>query len=96
MLLDEPFGAIDAINRETLQDELIKIHRQSRKTFLFVTHDVHEAFKLGTRVLVMDQGRIQQYGTPDEILSQPANEFVSALLESTRKQYEAYHRWRKP
>ncbi len=96
MLLDEPFGAIDAINRETLQDELIKIHRQSRKTFLFVTHDVHEAFKLGTSVLIMDHGRIQQYGPPDEIISRPANEFVSALLDSTRKQYEAYDRWRQP
>ncbi|MBR1866398.1 MAG: ABC transporter ATP-binding protein [Lachnospiraceae bacterium] len=82
MLLDEPFGAIDAINRSNLQDELLKIHRQSRKTFLFVTHDINEAIKLGTKVLIMDQGKIQQYGTPTEIIEKPANAFVESLMRS--------------
>ena len=87
MLFDEPFGAIDAINRENLQDELLKIHDKSKKTFLFVTHDINEAFKLGTRVLIMDKGQVKQFATPLEILNNPADEFVSALIKSAGKQY---------
>jgi osmoprotectant transport system ATP-binding protein len=87
MLFDEPFGAIDAINRENLQDELLKIHEKSKKTFLFVTHDINEAFKLGTRVLIMDKGQIRQFAAPREILKKPADEFVSALIKSAEKQY---------
>ena len=82
MLFDEPFGAIDAITRATLQDELLRIHRGSGKTFIFVTHDIAEALKLGTKVLVLDQGRVRQYGTPREVLESPATPFVRALLES--------------
>ena len=82
MRFDEPFGAIDAITRATLQDELLRIHRGSGKTFIFVTHDIAEALKLGTKVLVLDQGRVQQYGTPREVLESPATPFVRALLES--------------
>jgi osmoprotectant transport system ATP-binding protein len=80
MLLDEPFGAIDAINRAALQDELLAIHRASKKTYLFVTHDISEAFKLGTRVLIMHDGKVMQYDTPDAIKSAPAGEFVEELL----------------
>jgi osmoprotectant transport system ATP-binding protein len=80
MLLDEPFGAIDAINRAALQDELLAIHRASKKTYLFVTHDIAEAFKLGTRVLIMHDGKVMQYDTPDAIKSAPAGEFVEELL----------------
>lgn len=87
MLFDEPFGAIDAINRENLQDELLRIHDESKKTFLFVTHDINEAFKLGTRVLIMDKGSIKQFGTPKEILSNPADDFVAALIKSAEKHY---------
>ena len=86
MLFDEPFGAIDAINRANLQDELLRIHRQSKKTFLFVTHDISEALKLGTRVLIMDHGTIQQYAAPSEILSRPANAFVESLLQTGRQE----------
>lgn len=82
MLLDEPFGAIDAINRNNLQNELKKIHATYKKTFLFVTHDINEAFKLGTRVLIMDKGQVQQFDTPEKIVSSPANQFVGSLLES--------------
>lgn len=84
MLLDEPFGAIDAINRINLQDELLKIYKTSKKTFLFVTHDINEAFKLGSRVLIMNQGRIQQFDTPENIAAGPANDFVKSLINSTR------------
>ena len=82
MLLDEPFGAIDAITRAKLQDELLRIHRGSGKTFIFVTHDVTEALKLGTKVLVVDAGRVQQYAAPEELLEHPATPFVRELLET--------------
>ncbi|MDR2864162.1 MAG: ABC transporter ATP-binding protein [Spirochaetaceae bacterium] len=83
MLLDEPFGAIDAINRSNLQNELLNIHRANRRTYLFVTHDIHEAFKLATRVIIMHRGQIQQFAPPDEILKHPATDFVRELLESS-------------
>jgi len=83
MLLDEPFGAIDAINRQSLQNELLRIHQQDQKTYLFVTHDISEAFKLGTRVLIMHEGTIQQFAAPKEIVRNPANDFVKSLLQSS-------------
>jgi len=82
MLMDEPFGAIDAITRLNLQEELIKIQKKLNKTILFVTHDVNEAFKLGDKVIIMDQGEIQQFDTPYNILFHPANEFVARLVSS--------------
>ncbi|GGG65349.1 ABC transporter ATP-binding protein [Paenibacillus radicis (ex Gao et al. 2016)] len=82
MLMDEPFGAIDAITRESLQDEMIQIQKKLNKTILFVTHDVQEAMKLGDRIIVMNEGTIQQYDTPLEILARPANEFVQKLVKS--------------
>lgn len=84
MLLDEPFGAIDAINRINLQDELLKIYKTSKKTYLFVTHDINEAFKLGNRVLIMDKGKIQQFDTPKNIVKNPANDFVRSLINSAK------------
>lgn len=80
VLMDEPFGAVDEITRATLQDEIIRIHKETGVTIMFVTHDINEALKLGTKVLVMNNGEIQQYGTPSEIRDNPANEFVKALL----------------
>ena len=82
MLLDEPFGAIDAINREILQNELKLIHEKSKCTYLFVTHDIREALKLGTKVIIMNEGRILQYATPDEIVENPADDFVANLLKT--------------
>lgn len=79
-LMDEPFGAVDEITRASLQDEIKRIHQETGVTILFVTHDINEALKLGTRVLVMDHGEIQQYAAPEEILEHPANRFVQALL----------------
>jgi len=81
MLLDEPFGAVDAINRNILQNELLNIHKENKKTFLFVTHDINEAFKLGNRIILMDKGEVQQFGTPDEILHAPKNEFVESFIQ---------------
>ncbi|HEU5342853.1 MAG TPA: ABC transporter ATP-binding protein [Ktedonobacterales bacterium] len=82
LLMDEPFGALDAITRGRLQDELLRIQRETGKTILFVTHDVDEAFKLGTQVVVMDQGRLMQEGAPVELLAHPANAFVGQLVGS--------------
>jgi osmoprotectant transport system ATP-binding protein len=86
MLMDEPFGAIDAINRINLQNELLRIHETNGKTYLFVTHDVNEAFKLGSRILIMDQGTVQQFGKKEEIIRSPANDFVRSLLNSAGEQ----------
>lgn len=86
MLLDEPFGAIDAINRLNLQDELKRIHGGLKKTFLFVTHDISEALKLGTRVIVMNAGKVCQYDTPANIARHPADDFVESLIKSCREQ----------
>ncbi|MCL2332561.1 MAG: ATP-binding cassette domain-containing protein [Actinomycetia bacterium] len=82
MLLDEPFGAIDAITRAGLQNELLRIHTAQRRTWLFVTHDIREAFKLGTRVLIIASGRVQQFAAPEEIIASPANQFVYDLLKT--------------
>ena len=86
MLLDEPFGAIDAINRLNLQDELKRLHGGLKKTFLFVTHDISEALKLGTRVIVMNEGKVCQYDTPINIAKNPADGFVESLISSCREQ----------
>jgi osmoprotectant transport system ATP-binding protein len=80
MILDEPFGALDAITRSNLQDELLRIHRKHKGTYLFVTHDIGEAFKLATRIIVMDAGKIVEFGTPSEIRA--AGGFVEKLVEA--------------
>ena len=86
-LFDEPFGAIDAITRSELQEELLTIHKTyPNKTFVFITHDIYEAFKLGTRVMIMDEGKIAQFDTPEAILKKPANDFVKRLLDTAKNQ----------
>lgn len=80
LLMDEPFGALDAITREHIQDELVTIQRRLHKTILFVTHDVAEAFRLGERIAVLSDGRLMQVGTPVELLARPANDFVRQLV----------------
>ena len=86
MLLDEPFGAIDAITRLNLQNELLRIHSGLGKTFLFVTHDINEAFKLGNRVMIMDKGKLLQFDEPKEIVRHPSDSFVETLISSARSQ----------
>lgn len=86
MLLDEPFGALDAITRVNLQNELLRLHGGLKKTFLLVTHDIAEAFKLGHRVVVMDKGKVCQFDTPGNIIRTPAAGFVASLVESARQQ----------
>lgn len=84
LLMDEPFGAVDEITRSSLQNEIKRIHKETDITILFVTHDIQEALKLATKVLIMDHGEIQQYDTPDEILRHPANVFVEKLVSRQR------------
>jgi len=82
LLMDEPFGALDAITRENLQQELQKIQAKLHKTIVFVTHDIDEALKLASRIAVMHEGRVMQYDTPDAILRRPNNSFVENLVGS--------------
>ena len=92
MLMDEPFGAVDSITREKLQDELMRLHQETGKTFLLVTHDIEEAFKLGERVIIMNEGTIRQFDTPDAIIRRPADPFVQSLVNSAKAK-EAF--WRE-
>ena len=80
ILMDEPFGAVDEITRRRLQEEILRIHEELGGTIVFVTHDIKEALKLGSRVLVMDHGNIIQDGSPTELLEHPATDFVRRLV----------------
>ena len=84
MLMDEPFGAIDPINRETLQEEFLRIQEKLKKTIIFVTHDINEAIKMGQRIALLKDGRLVQCGLPDELLMRPADEFVKNFVGSDR------------
>ncbi len=85
MLMDEPFGAIDPINRERLQNEFLRLQAEIRKTVLFVTHDIDEAIKMGDRIAVLREGgKLEQYATPAELLMDPATEFVEDFVGADR------------
>lgn len=84
LLMDEPFGAVDPLNRETLQDEFASIHRKLRKTVVFVTHDLDEAVRLADQIVLMRDGRIIQIATPEDILEHPANDFAQDFVGSDR------------
>jgi len=80
LLMDEPFGAVDEITRKLLQEEILRIYKELNVTIVFITHDIKEALKLGTRVLVMDKGKIIQIGVPSEIKESPKTDFVRELI----------------
>jgi osmoprotectant transport system ATP-binding protein len=85
MLMDEPFGAVDPINRERLQNEFLRLQADIRKTILFVTHDIDEAIKMGDRIAVLREGgRLAQYATPAELLMAPADDFVEDFVGADR------------
>src|SRR5690606_5785376 len=84
MLMDEPFGAIDPINREAIQDEFMRIQRQVRKTVLFVSHDIDEAVKMADYIALFNMGRIEQFGTPDDLLARPVSDFVANFMGNDR------------
>lgn len=81
LLMDEPFGALDEITKRAMQDEMLSLQKKLHMTIVFITHDIREAMKLGDRVLVMEQGRIAQIGTPQEIREYPADDFVRELTQ---------------
>ncbi len=86
LLMDEPFSAVDAVTRELLQQELLKLKDQVKKTIVFVTHDIFEAFILADRIAILHEGKLQQVGTKQDIISSPETEFVKNLLMKPRKQ----------
>lgn len=86
VLMDEPFGALDPITREELQNEFIELLSEIRKTIIFVTHDVFEAVRMGNRIALLDAGRLRQLATPAELVENPANDFVDQFLGQHRFQ----------
>jgi osmoprotectant transport system ATP-binding protein len=85
MLMDEPFGAIDPITRERLQNDFLRLHREVRKTVIFVTHDIDEAIRMGDRICLLRQGgKLAQYDTPEAILANPADDFVAEFVGADR------------
>ena len=84
MLMDEPFGAIDPINREVIQDEFLKMNAELGKTVLFVSHDINEAIKMGDKIAIFREGVLEQCDSPDEILANPSNQFVKDFVGSDR------------
>ncbi|HEX3541074.1 MAG TPA: ATP-binding cassette domain-containing protein, partial [Acidimicrobiales bacterium] len=84
LLMDEPFGAIDPITRDRLQGEFLRLQREVRKTVVFVTHDIEEAVRLGDRIAILAQGKLEQYDTPAKILGSPATPFVADFVGADR------------
>ena len=84
LLMDEPFGAIDPINREVIQDEFMKLQAKLKKTVVFVSHDIDEAVKMATRIAIFREGRLIQYDTPDNILAHPLDAFVAEFVGTDR------------
>ena len=80
ILMDEPFSALDPISREKLQDDLIRLQSEIKKTIIFVTHDISEALKLGDRICLMNKGKIEQIGTPESFINTPNNDFVKTFM----------------
>lgn len=84
LLMDEPFGAIDPINRNQIQDEFLKLQAKLKKTIAFVSHDIHEAIKMADKIAIFKDGRLIQYDSPEAILMRPANRFVSDFVGADR------------
>jgi len=85
LLMDEPFSALDPLIRRDMQNELLRIQKQLRKTIIFITHDLQEAIKVGTRIAIMRDGVIAQIGTAEEIMSNPADEYVAEFTRDVRR-----------
>jgi osmoprotectant transport system ATP-binding protein len=92
MLLDEPFGSLDPLTRDRLQQSFLRIRRQLHLTAIFVTHDMVEALLMGDRIGVMNDGRLVQIGTPSELLHKPADDYVRRLMETPTRQAQAVDR----
>jgi len=90
LLMDEPFGALDALTRDTLQQELLSLKKRLKKTIVFVTHDIFEAVILGDRIAVLHEGNLEQVGTNKEVYERPASRFVAELFSKPSKQLAAF------
>ena len=90
LLMDEPFGALDAITRDSLQQEFLELKQRLNKTIIFVTHDIVEAVTLGDRIAILHEGRLEQIGTREEILENPATEFVRELFAKSVKSWKGF------
>jgi len=90
LLMDEPFGALDALTRDELQRQMLDLKQRLKKTVVFVTHDIFEALSLGDRIAVLHEGRLEQVGTPQEVVGAPATEFVRDLFGKPAKQLAAF------
>ena len=84
LLMDEPFGAVDPVNREVIQDEFLRMQKSLRKTVLFVSHDIDEAVKMADCIAIFRAGKLEQFAPPDELLAKPANEFVAGFVGRDR------------
>jgi len=90
LLMDEPFGALDALTRDTLQQELLALKARLKKTIVFVTHDIFEALRLADRIAILHEGRLEQVGTPDEMVNRPATDFVREFFGKPAQQLAAF------
>jgi osmoprotectant transport system ATP-binding protein len=84
LLMDEPFGAIDPINREEIQNEFLRVQGKLKKTIIFVTHDLHEAIKMGYKIAILQEGRLIQYDSPEIILTRPKNKYIADFVGADR------------
>ncbi|MCF6327060.1 MAG: ABC transporter ATP-binding protein [Devosiaceae bacterium] len=84
LLMDEPFGAIDPINRAVIQDEFLKMQKEIKKTIMFVSHDIDEAIKMADKIAIFKDGVLEQYSAPDDLLASPANDFIASFLGQDR------------
>ena len=87
IIMDEPFSALDPLTREKLQDDILKLQQNIKKTIVFVTHDMQEALRLGDRICIMKEGKIVQVGAPEEIVNNPVNDFVEEFIGKKEKNY---------
>ncbi|MGB7060545.1 MAG: CBS domain-containing protein, partial [Geitlerinemataceae cyanobacterium] len=85
LLMDEPFSALDPLTRRDMQDELLRLQKKLNKTIVFISHDTQEAMKLGDRIAVMKEGEIAQLGTPEELLNQPANNYIRGFIQDVNR-----------
>jgi osmoprotectant transport system ATP-binding protein len=90
LLMDEPFGALDSVTRDTLQRELLDIKERLSKTIVFVTHDIVEAFRIGDRVAILHEGRLEQVGDKEQLFHSPASPRVEELIQKTAKQLASF------
>lgn len=88
LLMDEPFSGLDPLIRRELQDEMIRLQKEMHKTIFFVTHDLSEALRMGDRMAIMNKGEIVQVGSPDEVIANPADEYVAKFVKDEREQLE--------